>query len=171
MAYLKPVLGRLGPVLACHGSVLACLGLVLACLGSVLGLSWACLGVSSVYLGLSWAFLGLSWPALACLGPVLACGVPVFKHFSTWCCAELLQHVFGALFFLHARVLPGAQNISILPCLSHHVFIHMTPGLLQGTHAGFHLLIFVPPLQRGGTCAAHPPPPEGRAKLDPRRPK
>ena len=83
----------------------ACLGLVLACLGSVLGLSWACLGLSSVYLGLSWAFLGLSWPALACLGPVLSCGAPVFKHFSTLCCPELLQHVFGALFFLRARFL------------------------------------------------------------------
>ena len=131
------------------------LELVLACLGSVLGLSWACLRLSSVYLGLSWAFLGLSWPALACPGPVLACGAPVFKHFSTLCCPELLQHVFGAPFFLRARVLSSARNISILPCLSQHVFINMTHGLLQETHAGFHLLIFVPPLQRGGTCAAH----------------
>ena len=98
----------------------ACLGLVWACLGSVLGLSWACLGLSSVYLGLSWAFLGLSWPALACLGPVLSCGAPVFKHFSTLCCPELLQHVFGALFFLRAR------------------FLSLYPAVLEPTHFYTH---------------------------------
>ena len=41
---------------------------------------------------------------------------------------------------------------------SHNAFIHTTPTLC-------HLLwLFVSPLQRGSTCAAHPPPPVGRAE-------
>ena len=36
-------------------------------------------------------------------------------------------------------------------------------GIAAKRTAGIHFLLFVSTMQRGGTCAAHPPPPEGRA--------
>ena len=160
MAYLKPVLGRLGPVLACHGSVLACLGLVLGLSGPALGLSWVCLGPvlaclrsTLAYLGPFLGCLGLPWPVLGLSCPAARLSSNIFQHCAVRNCCNT------CLVLCSFCVLVSFP--SILPCLSPHVFIHMTHGLLQETHAGFHLLIFVPPLQRGGTCAAHPPPPEG----------
>ena len=40
-------------------------------------------------------------------------------------------------------------------------FLDMVHGLLQEPLAGIHALLFTTTLQRGGTCEAHPPPPEG----------
>ena len=36
-------------------------------------------------------------------------------------------------------------------------------GIAAKRTAGIHFLLFVSTMQRGGTCEAHPPPPEGRA--------
>ena len=148
----------------------------------ILSLSWAVLGLSWPVMGLSWLVLGLSWPALGlswvCLGPVLACLRSTLACLGPFLgCLGLPWPVLGlscpaarlsSNIFQHCAVRNCCNTClvlcsfcvlvsfpSILPCLSPHVFIHMTHGLLQETHAGFHLLIFVPPLQRGGTCAAH----------------
>ena len=40
-------------------------------------------------------------------------------------------------------------------------FLDMLQKLLDEIAAGGHFLFFVSILQRGGTCEAHPPPPEG----------
>ena len=48
-------------------------------------------------------------------------------------------------------------------------FLDMVLELLPKTPAGIHSLLFVSTLQRGGTCAAHPPPPEEMPSVpDPR---
>ena len=40
-------------------------------------------------------------------------------------------------------------------------FLDMVPEWLPKIPAGIHFLVFASTLQRGGTCEAHPPPPEG----------
>jgi len=42
-------------------------------------------------------------------------------------------------------------------------FFDMVQELLQKNPAGIPFLFFVSTMQRGGTCEAHPPPPEGQA--------
>ena len=49
-------------------------------------------------------------------------------------------------------------------CVAFQAFLDMVHGLLQKPLAAIHFLLFKPTLQRGGTCEAHPPPPEGRAE-------
>ena len=41
----------------------------------------------------------------------------------------------------------------------------MAQRLLQEISAGIHFLLFITTLQRGGACAAHPPPPEGMSSV------
>ena len=46
-------------------------------------------------------------------------------------------------------------------CIAFRAWLDMVHGLLQKIPAGIHFLLFATTLQRGGTCEAHPPPPEG----------
>jgi len=40
-------------------------------------------------------------------------------------------------------------------CVAFNAFLDMVQGLLQELPVGIHFLLFIPILQRGGTCAAH----------------
>ena len=65
--------------------------------------------------------------------------------------------------FYRLRNMPRAATEHVF-CIACKAFLDMVYGLLQKIPAGIHLLLFITILQRGGTCAAHPPPPEGRAE-------
>ena len=130
-----------------------------------LALSWASLGrllfalgqlLASLgcFLGVSWALLGRSWLSLGCsvelqgriLAPRIVPGL-VFKGFGD--VPDLVLRAFHGSF----DVLFATPRIS-----SHNAFKNAVTTLC------YLLRLFVSPLQRGGTCAAHPPPPEGRAE-------
>ena len=121
------------------GRLLFALGRLLASLGG--------------FLGVSWAVLERSWLSLGCcvelqgrmLAPRTVPGLDFrgFGDVPDWVLRDF-QNSFDVLF--------ATPRIS-----SHNAFKNAMPTLC-------HLLrLFVSPLQRGGTCAAHPPPPEGSA--------
>ena len=113
--------------------VLACRGPVLACLGLVLACLGPVLGLSGACLGLSGPVLGLSWPVLDVSGARLGLSWPVWARLGpVWTCGG-----------------PVLGRFWTLCCNCCH------------NPAGTHFLLFITTLQRGGTCAAHPPPPEG----------
>ena len=49
-------------------------------------------------------------------------------------------------------------------CVALKASLDMVPEWLPKIPAGIHFLVFASTLQRGGTCEAHPPPPEGSAE-------
>ena len=84
-------------------------------------------------------------PVLACLGPVLGClGL-------SWACLGLSWPVLG---------LSWACLGPALACLG-PVLTCLVARISAGNPSHNSLQLSIHPLQRGGTCAAHPPPPEG----------
>ena len=78
--------------------------------------------------------------------------------------AEMLimqQHHIFAMFY-KLRNMPHTATEHVFG-IAFKNFLDMVYGLLQKIPAGIHLLLFITTLQRSGTCAAHPPPPERRA--------
>ena len=72
--------------------------------------------------------------------------------------------------FYRLRNMPHTATEHVF-CIAFKTFLGMVYGLLQKIPAGIHLLLFITTLQRGGTCAAHPPPPEGMPSVPDSRSK
>ena len=90
--------------------------------------------------------------------PHLSMNVDVSKHASQKCPSCTTTTVFAM--FYRLRNMPHARTKHV-SCVAFHAFLDMVHGLLPTVLAGIHFLLFKTTLQRGGTCAAHPPPPEG----------
>ena len=130
-------------------------GLIFARFGRLPGVSWAALGRS-------WGALGRSWPPL---GRIL--GTSLVLLGPSWlptAAQDGLGLDFSSIwvgFWLHLGLHLGAsrlifgKNFDILPPDVHGARIS------AGNPYRNSLRLFCLPLQRGGTCAAHPPPPEG----------
>ena len=115
------------------------------------------LSVFGTLLGAYWSFLSASW---APLGRLLDALVGSWVHLGSQgrLCPRFRQ-VFGqgqTGFWKGAR--PGFGTHFAYTRLMH--IMHL---IAAGTSLLHLLTLFFSPLQRGGTCAAHPPPPEGRA--------
>ena len=54
-------------------------------------------------------------------------------------------------------------------CIAFETFLDMVQWWLPKIPAGLHCLLFITTLKRGGTCAAHPPPPAGSPGVSDRR--
>ena len=54
-------------------------------------------------------------------------------------------------------------------CIAFEAFLDMVQWLLPKIPAGLPFLLFITTLKRGGTCAAHPPPPAGSPGVSNRR--
>ena len=116
-----------------------------------LGASWACLRRNLDALGELLDSLGclcaVSWPPFGCflgaLGRIWALiGASVLDFGWSWAPPGWVLASSGAVF---ATIFEGDALIA---------------AGIPAWHSHWH---FVTSLQRGGTCAAHPPPPEGRA--------
>ena len=117
--------------------LLFALGRLLASLGHFLGVSWA-------LLGRSWLSLGCSVELHGCISvPRTVPGLD-FKGFGD----------------VSDRVLRDFQSSFDVAFATPRISSHN--ALKDAVPALWHLLrLFVSPLQRAGTCEAHPPPPEG----------
>ena len=82
----------------------------------------------------------------------------VSKHASQKCSSCNKTTIFAM--FYRLRNMPHTASEHVF-CIAFKAFLDMVQGLLQEIPAGIHFLLFITTLQRGGTCAAHPPPPEG----------
>ena len=92
--------------------------------------------------------------------PHLSMIFDVSKHASQTC-SSCNKTTFFAMFY-RLRNMPHMSTKHVFS-IAFKTFLDMVHGLLQKPLAGIHFLLFISTLQRGGTCAAHPPPPEGRA--------
>ena len=90
--------------------------------------------------------------------PHLSMIFDVSKHASQTCSSCNKTTVFAM--FYRLRNMPHMSTKHVFS-IAFKAFLDMAYGLLQKPLAGVHFLLFKPTLQRGGTCEAHPPPPEG----------
>ena len=90
--------------------------------------------------------------------PYLSMIFGISKHASQKCSSCNKTTVFAM--FHRLRNMPHTATEHVF-CIAFKAFLNMVQGLLQEIPAGIHFLLFITTLQRGGTCAAHPPPPEG----------
>ena len=116
------------------GRVCAVLGALLAASGSLLGVSWSLLDVFWVLLGRFWLPLGQLWVGL---------GAPRLD--------------FQGFRMPPSHVLGSSGSSFVFGFWMQCVYYRMNLSIAF-TYA------FRSSLQRGGTCAAHPPPPERRAE-------
>ena len=93
--------------------------------------------------------------------PHLSMIFDVSKQASQTCSSCNKTTVFAM--FYRLRNMPHMSTKHVLS-IAFKAFLDMVHGLLQKPLAGIHVLLFTTTLQRGGTCEAHPPPPEGRAE-------
>ena len=93
--------------------------------------------------------------------PHLSMIFDVSKHASQTC-SSCNKTTFFAMFY-RLRNMPHMSTKHVFS-IAFKAFLDMAHGLLQKPLAGIHFLLFKPTLQRGGTCEAHGPPPEGRAE-------
>ena len=115
-------------------------------------------------------FFGLGVAAASILGglgnvlgasePHLPMNVDVSKHASQKRSPYNKTTVFAMFYRLRNMPHTATKHVS---CVAFKAFLDMVHELLQKFLAGIHFLLFKTTLQRGGTCEAHPPPPEGRA--------
>ena len=113
-------------------------------------------------------FFGLGVAAASILGglgrvlepsnPHLSMIFGVSKHASQTRSSCNKTTIFAMFYKLRNMLHTGTKRIF---CIAFKVCLDMVQGLLQEIPAGIHFLLFITTLQRGGTCAAHPPPPEG----------
>ena len=98
--------------------------------------------------------------------PHLSMIFDVSKHASQTCSSCNKTTVFAM--FYRLRNMPHMSTKHVFS-IAYKTFLDMAHGLLQKPLAGVHFLLFKPTLQRGGTCEAHPPPPEGMPSVPNRR--
>ena len=110
-----------------------------ASLGVLLGLSWGPLGLSWGALGRSWDPLGRSWDALGTL-----LGPPWGRSWRSWGALGCILVLLGSLL-----VPSGCPRTRFRPFLE-----HSRMNFLMKPHSCNHPLS-IPPLLRGGLCAAH----------------
>ena len=113
-------------------------------------------------------FFGLGVAAASILGglgkvldaskPHLPMNVDVSKHASQKRSPCNKTTVFAMFYKLRNMPHTATKHVS---CVASKTFLDMVHELLQKFLAGIHFLRFKSTLQRGGTCEAHPPPPEG----------
>ena len=155
-------------VKTCHvGAMLAHFSLLthfFSFLDAYCALLWQCLAILTGFFAL-WRAQGSIFQ-----GP----GVVVQarkRHFSMLLCTNTHTKpkcsscnkttIFAMLYTLRNMSLASTERVF---CIAFKALLDMVHGLLQKVPAGIHFLLFKTTLQRGGTCAAHPPPPEGRAE-------
>ena len=143
------------------------LGSILEGSGSLLGVSLACLGCSWASLGRSWAplgrILGASWSLLGAFWLVLG-GILALGEAPGWI-LKASGRVRGAilrLLGLISRCFFDARELALTYRIKGCMNCCRKP-MLAFTWA------FRFPLQRGGTCEAHPPPTEGQPSVPDRR--
>ena len=135
-------------------------------LGAMLAL-FLLLGAFFLLLDVFFGFLVALDSILQALGQVLE---PSNLHFSIFLgvsqhnsqkCFSCNKTTVGAMFYRLWNMSHTATERVF--CIAFRAWLDMVHGLLQKIPAGIHFLLFATTLQRGGTCEAHPPPPEGRA--------
>ena len=90
--------------------------------------------------------------------PHLSMMFGVSKHASQKCSACNKTTIFAMFYRFRNMSLIATKRVF---CIRFRALLDMGHGLLQKISAGMHFLLFKTTLQRGGACAAHPPPPEG----------
>ena len=139
---------------------------------SLLGAFFSLLDASYALFGHFWPILDVFFGFLVALDSILQALGQVLEpsnlHFSI--CWGVSQHksqkcsscnktmVFAMFYRLWNMSRTATERVF---CIAFRAWLDMVHGLLQKIPAGIHWLLFKTLLQRGGTCAAHPPPPEG----------
>ena len=95
---------------------------------------------------------------LEALKPCFSFVFRINEHALPSCSQYNKTVIFARFYRLQSTAHTAKTNVF---CVALKAFLDMVPEWLPKIPAGVHFLVFASTLQRGGTCEAHPPPPEG----------